>query len=62
MARKYDNEIHALSSKRIARCGHPTKEGRYFKCEKCVPELPTDPGDSLYNGESLNDLTEEDDL
>ena len=36
---KYDDEWHVNSTKRIAKCGHPTKEGRYFQCENCKPNL-----------------------
>lgn len=43
--RKYVSRDKALNKKRIARCGHETKEMRYFKCENCVPELPSDDGE-----------------
>lgn len=46
--RKYDDEYHAMSTKRVAKCGHVTKIGRYFKCEKCQPDLESDDGDLTY--------------
>lgn len=32
----------------VAKCGHPSTT-RYFKCEVCLPELPSD-NDFLYLG------------
>lgn len=46
--RKYDKKDYVASSRRVARCGHVSLEGRYFKCENCVPELESDDGEWNY--------------
>lgn len=46
--RKYQKRSEVEGSVRKARCGHISKQGRYFNCENCVPELPSDNGDWDY--------------
>jgi hypothetical protein len=46
--RKYVKRDVVADTVRKAKCGHITKEGRYFKCEKCLPQLDTDDGDWNY--------------
>lgn len=59
MTRKYENVYHELSLKRVARCGHLSKEGRWFQCEDCQPILPSD-DDSGW--EYFSELDEEEEL
>lgn len=47
-ARTYSHRDFHPASVRKARCGHISKEGRYFKCEKCEPILQSDNGDWNY--------------
>lgn len=42
MTRKYENEYHVMTIPRMAKCGHISKTGRWFKCELCQPILPSD--------------------
>lgn len=42
---KYGKENSMI---RTAKCGHLSKQGRYFKCENCQPTLPEDNGDWDY--------------
>lgn len=46
--RKYVKRNVFAASTRKAKCGHVSKEGRYFKCENCQPELESDDGDWNY--------------
>lgn len=41
---KYKKRDNPIVVGRIAKCGHPSLKGRYFKCETCQPVLP-DEGD-----------------
>jgi hypothetical protein len=46
--RKKNDKAHCPVIKTKARCGHVSKQGRYFKCEKCLKYLPSDDGDLTY--------------
>lgn len=45
---KYKKRDNPIVVGRIAKCGHATTQGRYFKCEACQPVLETDDGDLSY--------------
>ena len=38
--RKYVQRDDSATLPRLARCGHVSKIGRFFKCEKCLEILP----------------------
>ena len=57
--RTYTNERDAMSSKRMARCGHWDVTGRYFKCVSCQPVLPSD---EKGGWEYFSELDEEEEL
>lgn len=46
--RKYAKRDDAMTKPKLAKCGHPSKEARYFQCEDCLPVLPSDDGDWNY--------------
>lgn len=46
--RRYQKRDEFVNSVRKARCGHISKLGRYFRCESCQPELPSDDDTWLY--------------
>lgn len=45
----YVSKNHTSTDKRVARCGHISKIGRWFKCERCVKDLSEDDGDLVYH-------------
>lgn len=47
--RKYVKRGDEVANYRLAKCGHMSKLGRYFKCESCLEELPSDDGDLIYH-------------
>jgi len=50
MKRKYIKKDIAPVTKRVSRCGHVSKLGRYFSCEACTPILEDDAGEYTYHG------------
>lgn len=46
--RDYIKEYHKLSTKRLAKCGHWSEEGRWYKCENCKPKLDEIEDDYIY--------------
>lgn len=57
MTRKYEKRDHYKTNTRIAKCGHESSQGRWLKCEECMPNLPEE-SDWDYMGEAC-DLTDE---
>jgi hypothetical protein len=45
---KYNKRDSFGLSKRRAKCGHISHQGRWRICEKCMPVLPEDTGDLIY--------------